>query len=309
MIENSNVIKRTVSRFSKLLPILFIILSMPALFGYDTDFGYYTTAAKMISSGLEMYDQVYDHKPPLYHHILILGVYINKFLETNLFGFFCIHYAVLGSFYIGSYLLFKQITTISDIKWIYHFDLLLFSFLTATLLTVSLNYGTLNGSIVFFATSFELFAVFWLLKSFKNGLKFTDLIILGTLTAGALLSRLHFGAFMAICIFLVLSDKSWQKNISNLSKYLFLTCLITVFGGYFLVSDFYSFYEAVIIDNLTYTAKKTSTEKAVLSTAYYALKTHFFPIFFVFLSICVSIFECKSSKVPMTKLRLVWSKK
>ena len=194
------------------MPILFVILSIPGIYGSDGDFGYYATAAKMISSGLGMYEQVYDHKPPLYHHTLLLGVYINTILETDLFGFFCVHYIILGSFYFGSYLLFKQISTASDIKWSYHFDLLLFSFLTVTLLVVSLDYGILNGSIVFFATTFELFAVFWLLKSFKNKLTLINFIILGSLTAGALLSRIHFGSFVAICIFLILNGNHRQER-------------------------------------------------------------------------------------------------
>ena len=102
MINDSNMLSKIISRFSKLLPILFVILSIPAIYGYDGDFGYYATAAKMISSGLGMYEQVYDHKPPLYHHTLLLGVYINTILETDLFGFFVFITLSLGAFILAA---------------------------------------------------------------------------------------------------------------------------------------------------------------------------------------------------------------
>ena len=76
-----------------------------------------------------------------------------------------------------------------------------------------------------------------------------------------------------------------------------------------MVSDLKSFYEAVFIDNLTYTREKISKYPSIVKAGYYSIEAHFFLISFFMISILISIFEYKSIKKIIVNLRVLCSKK
>ena len=75
-----------------------------------------------------------------------------------------------------------------------------------------------------------------------------------------------------------------------------------------MVSDLKSFYEAVFIDNLTYTREKISKYPSIVKAGYYSIEAHFFLISFFIISILISIFEYKSIKKTIVNLRVMCSK-
>jgi len=281
-----------------LLPIAFVVLAIPPLNGYDTDFAYYATAAQMIFNGLEMYGEVYDHKPPLYHHVLILGAYLNDFLGTKFLGFFCVHLFVLGGFYCASLALLKQIVTAVGIKRDNHLDLLLFSLLTSSLFVANIEYNHLNASIVYFATTCELFGIVWFVKGSKKKPRFDgnfkNLVIPAIFVALALLTRVHFAALLAICIFLIFNSNNWWSAIKNLVLFGLITICLIAFGLYFLAGNFEDFFQAVIVDNLSYTEQKTGRYPIIFPAGFYALKSNIFVITLVVLSAFAAIIQKKS---------------
>tara|TARA_B100000780_G_C21126545_1_gene457321 strand:- start:8282 stop:9799 length:1518 start_codon:yes stop_codon:yes gene_type:complete len=294
-----------------IFPIIFLLLSLPTIFGYDSDFAFYATSANMLANGMDMYDQVYDHKPPLYHHTLIIGVYLNNLFNSKLLGFFIVHFLILALFYFASLMLLKQTIISIGVQWSKHFDIFLFSFFTISLLAVpGLVYGNLNGGIVYLATTFELLAITKVIRLLntntfsKVGSK--DFLILAIFTSAALLTRIHFAAFLAICFFILLYSNDWMSMLKNLSKFIIFTCFLFLVGIFILIGDFSDFYSAIFGDNLVYTDEKTDKYLAVL---YFAVKHNFYTILLVIASVLVSILRLQSFRETLNILVNLISKK
>jgi hypothetical protein len=289
---------KDIFNYGLLFSLIFILISIPTIYGYDSDFAFYVTSANMLAYGMEMYNEVYDHKPPLYHYILVFGAYLNNILNTKLLGFFVVHFTILGLFYIANLKLLKEAAASIKLKWSINFDILLFSFLTLGLLIVpGLSYGNLNGGIVYFATLFEIIAITRVLnllntKSFLS-IKNKDLIALAFFCSAALLARIHFAAFVSICIFILIYRQTWVTAIKNLLKFVLYTFAFFALGALVLSGTIESFYSAIFSDNLLYTEGKKGS---LFSVIYYSIKINFFVILLTILSVTIVIFRSRSIK-------------
>ncbi len=297
-IRKMNKINTNIFNYRLLFPIIFILMSIPTIYGYDSDFAFYATCANMLAQGMEMYNEVYDHKPPLYHYILVIGVYLNIILNTKLLGFFIVHFLILGFFYITNLKLLKEIASSLKLKWNINFEILLFSFLVLSFLVLpGLSYGNLNGGIVYFATIFEIIAITRVLKLINTksflSIKNRDLVILAFFCSAALLTRIHFAAFVSICIFILIYRLEWVTSIKNLLKFALYTFAFFVLGALILSGNIESFYSALFADNLLYTEEKKAD---FFSVIYYAAKINFFTIILIISSVTMFIFRSRSIK-------------
>lgn len=291
-------INKDIYNYRLVFPLVFILISIPTIYGYDSDFAFYATCANMLAYGMEMYYEVYDHKPPLYHYILVFGVYLNNILNTKLLGFFVVHFLILGFFYIANLKFLKETASSLKLKWSINFDILLFSFLTLGLLVLpGLSYGNLNGGIVYFATLFEIVAITRVLKLINTksfiSIKSKDLLALAFFCSAALLTRIHFAAFVSICIFMLIYRDTWITSIKNLSKFVMYTFAFFALGALILSGNIESFYLAIFADNLLYTESKKGD---LFSVIYYAVKINFFTIILTIFSLAMFIFRSRSIK-------------
>ena len=289
-----------------IFPILFILFSLPTIFGFDSDFAYYSTAAKMLENGMGMYGQVYDHKPPLYHHVMSMGEYINKVFTTKLLGFYTVHFLILASFYFSCMLLLKQVFQSIKMSISLQTIILLFSVIVATFIIPRIHYSNLNGGIVYFATTFEILAISLLLKIHtQNGGKLSlikHFLILSALSTAALIARLQFSAFLTICIFIIISKDSWLSVIYSLFKFILISTLFLLLVFIILVDDFKITYQALIVDNILYTGGKNYTYFDYFKEIYLIARKNIYSGLFIIITICITIIQTQSIKLVVIKV-------
>ena len=296
-----------------LLPVAFIVLAIPTAYSYDTDFAYYATAAKMLANGGEMYVEVYDHKPPLYHHILVIGEKINQLFNFKILGYFIINFVILAGFYVACLSLLRNLVSAVRKSWNYQYPLMLFAFLTVCLTIQNFSYGNLNGGIVYLATMFELFSIVKIVKLINSDptdpVSNKDILLLSLFTAVALLVRLHFATILPTLMFLIIFSVSTKNMVINWSKYVILTLLIAYAGTLLLTDNTSGFYEAVITDNISYVAMKNFKYPSYILTGYFSLKYCAFAFVFLLFSVLISIISDGSINSTINKLIALKSSK
>ena len=200
--------------------VLGVALHFPTYSGMDSDFQGYALYSKQIFHGQTPYVDFFSHKPPLYFYLLLPG----NFLGGTLFSFFLIHLAIVGSVGVLIFIYGSRLTKIKDYRmgawaWLLFHSIEVSQFL---------NYGTLNGSIVY-PTMGMGFMVFIFSMEIKNRVIAKDkgliplTIAAGFLSGASLFTRFgveHNFIFVAVIGFLLLIKKAnWKQSALLLILY------------------------------------------------------------------------------------------
>jgi hypothetical protein len=198
-----------------------IIIHIPTFAGLDTDFQTYSFASKMIFNGFIPYvDFFADNKPPLYYLLLLPG----NFIGGKLISFFVVHLVIVGVigvliYYVGAKMTERNEPQIGWCSWG------LFQLLTAIQF---MDYGNLNGSIVYAVILFELISIFIfvrIINHIKTSWNFHNILFLGILAGLAFFTRMSVTIIFLYILLQLFKMLSESNTIINSLKSLSFFCI------------------------------------------------------------------------------------